>query len=197
MEENIRILLNKIPEFLQKDRFILGIDGLSRSGKTTFLKKIEMHLLEMDIPVRIFHIDDYIVERKSRYDTEFDEWYEYYQLQWDTEWLKQNMFKKLKVAKELDLQIYDNRLDTQKWQSVKIPDPCLIIIEGVFLQRSEWRPFFDSIIYLECPREIRLRRESEITQKDIKKFHNRYWKAEDYYEKTISPKEKADLVIFN
>ncbi len=47
------------------------------------------------IPFHIFHIDDHIVERNKRYNTGFEEWYEYYYLQWDIEWLRQKFFQKL------------------------------------------------------------------------------------------------------
>ena len=38
-------------------------------------------------------------------------------------------------------------------------------------------------------------RESKKTQKNLSKFENRYWKAEDYYLETELPKDRADLVI--
>jgi uridine kinase len=197
LEDKILNLLKKIPKVEQGQRVVLGIDGLSRSGKTTFVKNIEQRIQETDISVCIFHIDDYIVERNRRYNTGYEEWYEYYNLQWDVEWLKENFFKRLKKTNELHLQTYDDRSDTQKSETVIIPDTCLIIIEGVFLQRKEWRHFYDYMIYLECSREKRFNRESVVTQNNIGKFEKRYWKAEDHYMKTISPMEQSDLVVQN
>jgi len=196
-DNDLLIILNRISNIEQGKRVILGIDGLSRSGKTTFVKKVEHHLQKLNISVYIFHIDDYIVERKKRYDTDYEEWYEYYYLQWDVELLKDSLFKELKVSKELHLLNYDYYSDRQKLQVVKIPDTCLIIIEGVFLQRSEWRTFFDYMIYLDCPKDKRFKRESDVTQNNIKKLEERYWKAEDYYIGTVSPKKQANLVILN
>jgi uridine kinase len=197
LEDNVLTVLKSIPNIEKGQRFTLGVDGLSRSGKTTLVKEVENHLQELNITVYIFHLDNYIVERKRRYNTKYDEWYEYYQLQWDIEWLKDNLFKELKVSKELHLLRYDLYTDTQKSQVVKLPDTCLIIIEGVFLQRSEWRTFFDYMIYLDCPRDKRFKRESDSTQKNVEKFEKRYWKAEDYYLEKVSPKKQADLVILN
>ena len=51
-----------------------------------------------------------------------------------------------------------------KWKSTD--SYCrVIVIEGVFLQRKEWRDFFHYMVYLDCPRETRFLRESEETQK--------------------------------
>lgn len=92
---------------------------------------------------------------------------------------------------------YDNQSDTHNIQVVRLPETCLIIVEGVFLQRNEWRSFYDYLVYLDCPREIRYNRESDVTQSNIEKFRNRYWKAEEYYLDTESPKKQADLVFQN
>lgn len=197
LEDKITNLLKTIPKVEQGQKVVLGIDGLSRSGKTTIVRSIEQHIQEKNILTCVLHIDDYIVERERRYNTGHEEWYEYYNLQWDVEGLKENLFKRLKESNELQILTYENSSDSQKLHTVKIPDTCLIIIEGVFLQRKEWRNYFDFIIFLDCVREERFNRESVETQNKIGKFEKRYWKAEDYYMETVSPIEQADLVIRN
>lgn len=111
------------------------------------------------------------------------------------EYLRGNLFEKLKVSNQLSLPFYDDESDSHHVQSVIIPDTCVFLTEGVFLQRPEWRGFFDFLAYLECPRDKRFSRESESTQKKIEKFRNRYWKAEDYYIKTRVPTKNADVVF--
>ncbi|MGG3521762.1 kinase [Bacillus pseudomycoides] len=177
------------------NRFILGIDGLSRSGKTTLVKQLEDELKQKDIPFHIFHIDDHIVERSKRYNTKHEEWYEYYQLQWDVEWLQQHLFHKLRMANQLNIPFYDHQTDFCEMRELIIPNPCVIVIEGIFLQRKEWREYFDYMVYLDCQREQRFLRENEETQKNLLKFEHRYWKAEDFYLKTEFPKQNANLVI--
>ncbi|MGN5651162.1 kinase [Bacillus sp. Brlt_9] len=179
----------------KENRFILGIDGLSRSGKTTFVTNLKEKMKQESIPFHIFHIDDHIVERNRRYDTGFEEWYEYYYLQWDIEWLRQKFFRKLQNETKLNLPFYSDETDSCEIKKVQIPIVGVIVIEGVFLQRKEWKDFFHYMVYLDCPRETRFLRESEETQKNLSKFENRYWKAEEYYLETELPKDRADLVI--
>ena len=179
----------------KENRFILGIDGLSQSGKTTFVANLKENMKQESIPFQIFHIDDHIVERNKRYHTGYEKWYEYYYLQWDIEWLRQKFFQKLQNETKIKLPFYNDEIDSCEMKNVQIPIVGVIVIEGVFLQRKEWRDFFHYMVYLDCPRETRFLRESEETQKNLSKFENRYWKAEDYYLETELPKDRADLII--
>ncbi|WP_439876501.1 kinase [Bacillus mycoides] len=179
------------------ERFILGIDGLSRSGKTTLVKELEEDMKKSEIPFHIFHIDDHITERNKRYNTGFAECYEYYNLQWDIEWLQQNLFQKLQSNMQLELPYYHDETDTCEMKEIHLPLVGVIIVEGVFLQRKEWRNFFHYMVYLDCSRETRFLRESEETQKNLPKFQSRYWKAEEYYLEEELPRERADFVIRN
>jgi len=179
----------------RSERFIVGIDGLSRSGKTTLVKNLGNVLKKMDIPYQILHIDDFIVERQKRYNTGNEEWYEYYTLQWDVQWLKENLFEKLPCSETLLLPFYEHEKDRQVYKEVGLKDAAVVIVEGVFLLREEWRSFFDYTAFLDCPREIRFFRENSDTQQNLQKFEQRYWKAEDFYLETESPLGKANLII--
>ncbi|MBT2660047.1 kinase [Bacillus sp. ISL-45] len=176
-------------------RCILGIDGLSRAGKTTFVKRIASLLKEKEIESTVIHLDDHIVGRSKRYNTGQEEWQEYYNLQWDVESLVKSLFENLIHSDEIELPYYDNETDQQVNRTLNLALKKVIIVEGIFLQREEWRAFIDYIVFIDCPRDVRFARESSQTQLNIEKFRNRYWKAEDYYMEKLRPAEKADLVI--
>lgn len=78
--DDIKGLSHEILSTGTGNRFILGIDGLSRSGKTTLINKLSHMLQEKNIPICVFHMDVYIERHKKRYDTQHKEWYEYYNL---------------------------------------------------------------------------------------------------------------------
>lgn len=173
--------------------FIVAIDGLSGSGKTTIVQQFEQ---EKDVV--IIHIDDHIVERKQRYHTQHAEWYEYYQLQWDINYLKENLFKKLHAnGKQLWLPFYNRETDSSINKAIPIPPRCIVIIEGIFLLREEWRKFYDYIIFLNCAKEIRYERALQRDQylgnleQRMKTYKNRYWPAEEYYLKEHNPLKLA------
>ncbi|WP_345239205.1 kinase [Pontibacillus salipaludis] len=182
--------------FKEKGRSVIGIDGLSRSGKTTFAEKVKAQLDEEQIASAIIHIDHHIVERHKRYQTGLDPWMEYYHLQWEVKRLRDELFRKLATASSLTLPFYYSSKNECRDEIIDLPTDGVVVVEGVFLQRNAWREYLDYVFYIDCPRKTRFSRESEHTKADLGKFQQRYWKAEDYYMDTIQPLSKANHVLF-
>ncbi len=197
MLEAIKKINEVIPNLKSGQRFILGIDGLSRAGKTSITRAIEEQLKERSLPYFILHMDDFIETRKNRYYTGKEEWEEYYYLQWNIENLREVLFKPCKSARELCLPFYVPEKDLQEMKRIELPSNCIIIIEGVFLQRDMWRDYFDVVVYVEASKEKRFQREKETTRRQIDKFQKRYWKAEEFYIASVNPIRKANLVVHN
>lgn len=194
-------LLFQFPIRPHKDRsLIVAIDGLSGAGKTTLVKKLEREL-NNKCEVIIIHIDDHIVERNKRYHTGHEEWYEYYYLQWDIKMMTNNLFEILHGnSNNVTLPFYDNFTDTTSTKQITVTPDSIVLIEGIFLQREEWRNFYDIIIFLDCPRETRYKRvldsDSYIGdyQARLNKYKKRYWPGEEHYFTKENPIKNADKI---
>lgn len=178
---------------------IVAIDGLGGAGKTTVVKEL-VGTLENEYIINVLHIDDYIVESEKRYNTGNKEWFEYYYLQWDIELIKKCLLKIHNNQQELTLPFYNRATNTVINSKRLFVSNSILLIEGVFLQRNEWREFYDYTIFLECPKHVRekrvLKRDSYIGDVSAirKKYEKRYWVAEDYYLTKEQPLQKADLL---
>ncbi|MGG4169433.1 kinase [Rossellomorea vietnamensis] len=177
--------------------FIIGIDGLGGSGKTTLAEALKK---EINYNTSILHLDDYIVEKSRRYGTGNKEWHEYYALQWDVTSLTTNLFLKLHHNLEIILPFYDSSTDTIVQKDFHYDQETIILIEGVFLQRKEWRDFFDFMIFIDCSKEVRSER---VLGRDVylgdyqarlDKYKRRYWLAEEHYIRHENPAGQADYI---
>lgn len=200
LTEKISILFEKRSNTASP--FIIGIDGLGGAGKTSLVKEIEQELTNDSLKVTTFHLDDHIVERSKRYQTGNEEWYEYYYLQWDIKDLEKNLFNPLhNNCKNILLPFYDNLTDTISTNKIKVPTNSIVLIEGIFLQRQEWKRFFDFTIFLDCSKELRQKRVLDRDfyigdyQARLHKYQRRYWLAEKYYLDTVQPLKTADVVM--
>lgn len=179
---------------------IIGIDGLGGAGKTSKAKELQDILSRHGISSEILHIDDFIHPRDIRYVDNIEEWKCYYYLQWRYDYIS-DILKKLKQEGAFfeGIEIYNKKTDCYDIKTLKIKPETVLIIEGVFLQRKELKDLFDFVMYIDVPKEERLRRvlkrdtyignEREIEEK----YKKRYFPAEDYYVKTCHPSKCANL----
>ncbi|WP_074033050.1 kinase [Exiguobacterium sp. AT1b] len=177
--------------------FVVAIDGLSGAGKTTLVSR-----LSEEPTILVLHIDDYIVERDKRYETGQPESIEYYALQWDVSRLERELFRPLRNGiTELTLPRYVYERDVIAEEVVDVSSAYTIVVEGIFLQRPEWRPYYDYVIYLDCPREVRYERVLNrdtylgVPEERLAKYKRRYWPGEDLYLQLVDPKKGADIVL--
>ncbi|KEO84930.1 AAA family ATPase [Tumebacillus flagellatus] len=194
-----RVLLDKLNT---QSRVLIGLDGFSGSGKTTLVDTLRTELALYNLPLTVVHLDDLITERSKRYNSGFDEWHEHYHLQWDAARIAETLFQSwARGDHQLPLDVYDSATGTVSLQPLEVPPNGILLVEGVFLQRAEWRDFYDFLLYLDCPRSTRFQRVSTRGHQDpndparLAVYERRYWAAEDHYLQTVQPLQRADLVL--
>lgn len=177
---------------------LIGIDGLGGSGKTMYAYKLQQQLEDSVI----LHLDDFVHKKEVRYNENYEEWYCYYHLQWRYDYLIQKLLLPLKNGLDVNetIEVYDRETDSYMLRKIEIPVGTTVIVEGVFLQRPELRPYFETVIYLELDKETRLKR---ISDRDIYmgnkeeialKYEQRYFPAEEMYIEQCNPFALADIV---
>jgi len=188
---------------LNKNRpLVVGIDGLGGAGKSTFSYELKDALVNYNCSVHTIHLDHHIVERKNRYQTIYEEWYEYYYLQWDVIRIVNDLLKPLQKGLSPLLPFYHPSTDSISSEIVKVCQNSIVLIEGIFLQREEWRAFFDIVIFLDCPEEVRhdrvLKRDTYLGDYEtrLKKYQERYWLGEKHYMENVDPYRLADVIVY-
>ena len=186
----------------RKRVFVLGVDGLGGSGKTTYALLLKNVLKNEGIHVEVLHIDDFIHPKEIRYDSSKLDWECYYNLQWRYDYLRMEILTPIQSGSMInkDIELYDKQNDSYIGKHITLTTDSILMIEGVFLQRSELRSYFDYVIYIDANKESRLQR---VIERDtyigdeksiIEKYEKRYFPAEDQYILEHNPKQKANYI---
>ena len=191
-----------ISRYNRERTLIVGIDGAGGAGKSTISDTLEKELRSEGYNAAVFHIDDMIHPRAVRYNDDYPQWEQYYYLQWRYDYFMREVISPIREGRSLEpIELYDKENDSYKTVLSDIPAGSIVIVEGVFLLRSELEGAFDVTVYIDVSKEERLERvlkrhgyigDSEAI---LKKYNERYFPAEDHYFEECSPKEKADIII--
>ncbi|NJP38577.1 uridine kinase [Alkalicoccus luteus] len=201
MDDQVTAIMNQINN-RRKKRLSVGIDGLAGAGKSHLASLLADYLRRDSVPVTVIHLDDLITPRCCRYHTGHESWYEYMYLQWNVTQLNAALFEPLRDNKrQLRLPFYQWETDAIVFKQIQLPPAGVILLDGIFLQRPEWRDKLDLIVYLTCPVSVRqqrvLNRDAYIgtPEERLSKYEHRYWPAEAHYIQTCRPEQAADLVV--
>ena len=202
--EEVEILLNKlITNRTSKKIYIVGIDGLGGSGKTTVADSLKLKLQSRGYDTYILHIDDFIHPKHVRYNESKEEWYCYYNIQWRYDYLVKEILLHIKNNDQIDklIEIYDKENDNYILETIGISAGSILLLEGIFIQREELRKYLDFTIYIDTPKQVRLKR---VLERDLyigevedinNKYKGRYFPAEEKYISEYCPIENANFVL--
>lgn len=173
---------------IQKDRiYLIGVDGGSGAGKTTFTLWFAGHLRAVSIPLAIVHLDHFVRPSSERE--------EIHAVPADIDWprLKDQVLGPLRVGRVVHYQRYD-WIDDRPNEWVSIAPGGAVIIDGVTALREELAVFYNLRIWLSCPQSIRSKRllgRGDTPRAEI----DRWQPSEAKYLETIDPETDANLVM--
>ena len=202
MQYENEILAALLPLSREQRITVCGIDGLGGAGKSTIAEELRTVLEARGIRTILLHIDDFIHPRAVRYNDSVPAWKCYYDLQW-----RYDAFTEvIRAARSqpdapFSAELYDKDNDRYYAETYHPGGHCVILAEGIFLQRQELAGLFDYMIYIDIPESVRLdrvlSRDTYIgdAQQITEKYENRYFPAERHYVAAYDPAGSADLTI--
>jgi uridine kinase len=187
--EAVRAACAIIDERRTKRPLVVAIDGLGGAGKSTLANGINdafagcVSIIRCDDFYRPLSGEDFSrLTPEEAYENYFDWWR-----------LRDEALMLLREGKRARYQQYDWSTDRlAEW--IEVEPREIILIEGVFSTRPELRSLIDVAIFVETPREERIRRMSARPQPDTS-WMQRWTAAEDCYLTHVAPHRPADLVL--
>src|SRR6266481_2730691 len=172
-------------------RLFVAIDGGAGAGKSMLARGIRDHLKS----VSILRTDDFFrpLNEHPIASLSAEKLYELY-FQWQR--MRDEALIPLHRGEAAKYQRYDWSTDRLlDWVSVEPNE--IVLVEGVYSSRPELRPMLDAIIFVEAPRDERLRRVLARDPNSVGDWITPWMSAEDWYLNQIRPQDTADLQLLS
>ncbi|MDV4152702.1 uridine kinase [Clostridium sp. AL.422] len=182
-------IINKIKENIAVKQFCLvAIDGASGSGKSTLAE----HITSKYGSGQIIHMDDLYKPSNERIHLDISK--KESGADYDIKRLSNDIIIPIINGIEGKYQRYDWDMDKlAEWHTVK--PKGLIIFEGVYSISNQLYNEYDIKIFVECNRELRLKRGLERDGESALDFWKQWMLEEDKYFQEQKPKDKSDFII--
>lgn len=191
----------------QKNKPIrIAINGIEGTGKTVFAQKLTAYLLSQGIKALQVSIDGFHFNRERRYKQGRDSAKGYYEDSYDEIGFIEKVLKSSQsktpnyTAATHDLES-DEYLDLQP---IEIEQQSVLITDGAYLFKPNYRKHWDLKIYLKTSFETAMKRGIERDKETLggweqtqEKFEKRYHKASKIYLNENKPEQIADMIIDN
>lgn len=186
-------------------RVLVGIDGFTAAGKTSFGHELAEEIAGAGRPVLRATLDDFKKPWKDRhlYDRESGEGY--YRNAYDYEAVRRLLLEPARTPEAASCALCGIDPLTQLDHSgttTPLAADSVLIVDGVFAFRPEIDKYWDFRIWLDVDAELSVRRGAERDQdwagSEAESIHrNRYLVAERIYLQEADPLKRMDAVIDN
>ena len=168
---------------------IISIDGFSGAGKSTLASE----LCKADDKITLVHMDDFyrVVDERTALLWSPQEGYENY---FDWERLQLEVLRPLSESRlDICFGVYDwMKKEISRKVSFHAKGP--VIIEGVYSFRPELRGVINYSIFVDTPKDERVRR-LEARHQNSLEWRTRWLAAEAFYEENFNPRESAKISV--
>lgn len=186
MQELLDIIYSK---HVQGKTALIGIDGCGGAGKTTLAERLK----KLDPSIQIVHMDEFDLPFKERLKLPPEK----KSIGGDSDWqrLLKEVLEPLKENRTALFQIYN--WDTDRIDSKKTIQPGgIVIVEGVYAIREELSEFYTLKIWIDVPKEIRVKRGLARDGEEARsRWFDDWIPMEDRYVAVQKPHELADIVL--
>jgi uridine kinase len=167
---------------------VIGIDGAGGSGKSTIARQLALAAPD----IQVIALDDFYRPSRERYAGPIAQ--RPIAADYDLERLRREVLEPLASGRPAAYRRYDWEADAVGTERVVVEKPS-VVLEGIYSSSATLAPFLDAVIWVECPRELRLARGLARDGEPARARWELDWMpGEDLYLEKEGPRERADFV---
>lgn len=184
-------------------RTLLGVDGPDAAGKTSFADDLALALRRAGFTVFRASLDDFHHPREHRYRAGRLSAEGYYRDAFDVSLFRRVLAEPFRLGGSTGFQLagFDLARDVPReaeWMTG--PADAVLVVDGVFLQRSELRGLWNFSVWLDAEADVRLARMVERDGADAdpeSPANRRYSDAHRFYVRDTHPNAAASAIVDN
>lgn len=193
-------IIDEIESRKEEGVFMVGIDGVDAAGKTTFAASLSEELRKRNHEVIEASMDGFHNPREIRYKLGRDSPEGYYRDSFNINAVKVLLIEPLKEGRLYQTKAFDYKTNlATPFSGALAESGAILVFEGVFSFREEFRAFWDYMIYLDISPEESLRRgvQRDPGEKEEieRKYRVRYLLGQALYKAEAKPLEAADIIV--
>jgi uridine kinase len=185
----------------------VAIDGPDAAGKTTLANELCESIEAAGRTVVRVSIDGFLRPRRERSEGDAQSANGYYREAFDTDEFVRLVLVPLRPGGDRTIReaAYDYRADTRTIADpLVVEDDAVVLVDGVFLQRSAFRADWDVVIYVQVSEEATLARarvrDAELfggVEETERRYRERYLPAQKLYRDEVDPIGHAQVLVDN
>ncbi len=187
-----------------KKPYIVGINGLDTSGKTSFSKTLFNYFRSIGQKAVLIHLDDFHNQSSIRKKGN-NEINAYIKNAFNLRLLEDKLLKPLKSDGRINVKLDLLDLNTDTYTNTKsfhADEDTIIILEGILLYREPLNKYFDYRVFLDITFKMVLKRaekrDVQLYGEDfLNKYKTKYIPIQKWYIENYKPKENCNLLIDN
>lgn len=186
------------------EALLVGISGIDASGKGYVAAKLAASLEQRGLRCGVINADGWLNLPQIRFGGE-DKARHFFENAFRFDEMFSRLIQPLKATLSIDItadQVQETAADFHSHQ-FKFIDLDVILLEGIFLFRNEFRPHFDLTIWIDCDFDVALRRaiargqEGLAREATLTAYETIYFPAQRLHFEIDDPRSSADVIFPN
>ena len=185
--------------------FLVGINGIDKSGKTSFAAALGERLSGFGLHVEQVSLADFTADKKERRAKGYPEAEGHYRRHYAMDRLQAQLLLPLRQARELPIELQYDVFDLARDRSggkrrLQLERGAIVLLEGPFLFQADYFGLYDFRIYLVSDFEHALALAldgltGKARERRLQEFQRRELAAQSLYLKQETPWKRAHLVM--